>query len=74
MLQRPEHQFVARTVLDELVYGPGRKDDRVKVLDSREREAAKVLQLFREKIADGSVVLKITHDPASSFKKGIKYL
>ncbi|MWV45616.1 ATP-binding cassette domain-containing protein [Paenibacillus sp. HJL G12] len=43
VFQQPEHQFVAHTVWDELVYGLGSKKGRIQKLDSTEREAAEVL-------------------------------
>lgn len=43
VFQQPEHQFVAHTVWDELVYGLGRKKGRVTVLDDAQRTAAEGL-------------------------------
>ncbi|MGN7360768.1 ABC transporter ATP-binding protein [Paenibacillus sp. SAF-054] len=45
VFQQPEHQFVAHTVWDELVYGLGRKKGRKVELDSAERKAAEGLLL-----------------------------
>ncbi|BFH60219.1 ABC transporter ATP-binding protein [Paenibacillus azoreducens] len=46
VFQQPEHQFVAHTVWDELIYGLGRKKGRGRELDSSERERAESLLLM----------------------------